>query len=114
MDCTISEQQGVHCVQLTGELTDETAAEFIDAVTDLFAGPQTRIVLALAGVTFLNSTGLGQLVRLVSQANTQECRVVLAALRPFVAGVLTTTRLDRFFEVYESVAQATAALRPKS
>ena len=33
----------------------------------------------------------------IAQANVQEARVVLASLSPYLAGVLETTRLNRFF-----------------
>jgi anti-sigma B factor antagonist len=106
-----SVQDGVHVLRLDGELVADDDGAFVAAVTDLFTGPGTRVILDLSGVKFLNSTGLGELVRVAAQANIQECRVALAAAPPFVAGVLQTTRLDRFFESYPSAAEALRGLR---
>ena len=110
MSVTIEDQAGIAIVHVQGDLVGADGGELVDAVTNLLTGPGTRIVIDLGGVHFVNSTGLSELVRVNSQANIQEARVVLAHLSPFVAGVLQTTRLDRFFEVCESTAQAVEKL----
>lgn len=102
---------GIHIVHLHGELKGEEAAEFVEGMTNLFAGPGTRIVIDLADVPFMNSDGLSQLVRVNAQANVQEGRIVLANLSPFVAGVLNTTRLDRFFELADTLDAALTRLQ---
>jgi anti-sigma B factor antagonist len=110
MSVKIEDQAGIKVVLLQGELAGDDGGEFVDAVTNLLTGPGARIVIDLGAVPFVNSTGLSELVRVNSQANIQEARVVLANPSPFVAGVLQTTRLDRFFEVCENIAQALAKL----
>ena len=51
-----------------------------------------------------------ELLTLTAQANQRESQVVLAAPSAFVAGVLETTQLDRFFRVNPSVEAAIAGL----
>jgi anti-anti-sigma factor len=68
------------------------------------------VVLDLAGVPFVNSAGLGDLVRLVAQANVQEARVILASPSAYLGGVLELTKLDRFFETSPTVAEAVQRL----
>jgi anti-anti-sigma factor len=58
----------------------------------------------------VTSAGLGDLVRVTAQANSQGGRVVLANLTPFVSGVLDTTRLSAFFEISANVDSAIAKL----
>ena len=111
MSVQIEDQAGVKIVRPQGDLVGDDGGEFVEAVTNLLTGPGTRIVIDLGGVPFVNSTGLSELVRVNSQANIQEARVILADPSPFVAGVLQTTRLDRFFEVCPSTAQAVEKLR---
>lgn len=110
MTFEIDNEAGVAIVRLHGELTGENADEFIAAVANLLTGPRSQIVLDLADVPFVNSTGLGHLVRLAAQANTQESRLVLASLAPLVQGVLATTQLDRFFETCATTPDAVARL----
>ncbi len=106
-----AEQAGVIIIHLHGELTGEALGAFVQHVTNLLSGPQRRIILELSDVPFMNSTALGQLVRVVAQANVQEGRVVLARPSAFVEGVLITTRLDRFFETFPSAGEALRKLK---
>jgi len=110
MTVEIEDQAGVKVVHVQGELVGGPGS-LADAVVDLLDGPGVGLVIDLADVPFMNSTGLAELVRITAQANVQENRVVLARPAPFVAGVLQTTQLDRFFEVCPTVEAALAKLR---
>ncbi|MEW6252138.1 MAG: STAS domain-containing protein, partial [Planctomycetota bacterium] len=104
MKIEIREQAGVHVVRLSGELTEDSGV--VEAVSDLIAQPRARVILDLTAVPFINSNGLGDLVRVTAQANVQEGRVVLANATPFVAGVMETTQLNRFFEICATKEEA--------
>ncbi len=110
MELNIRDERGIKIVTLSGELSGDPEDDFVHPITDLFGGPQTRIVIDLSGVPFLNSTALNDLVRVTAQAHVQEARVVLAGLTPFVAGVMKTTQLDRFFDIAPTVMEASNRL----
>ncbi|MBK9126884.1 MAG: STAS domain-containing protein [Phycisphaerales bacterium] len=110
MFINVRTEHGTHVVGLTGDMVGDQS-EFLATLSDLMSQRGARVVLDLSGVAFLNSAAISDLVHVVAQGNVQECRIVLAALTPFVTGVLQTTRLDRFFEVYDSVADALDKLR---
>lgn len=110
MTVEITDQAGVKLVRLYGELTDDEKGDFVEAVTNLLTGPGVRILIDLAEVPFMKSSGLGDLVRVTAQANIQEAHVVLANLSPFVEGVLQTSQLDRFFEICSTTEEARARL----
>jgi anti-sigma B factor antagonist len=106
MTFEIEERGGVRIIPMHGELAGDDSGDFVEAVTNLLGGPGARIVLDLHDVQFMRSDGLGVLVRVTAQANVQEGRIILANPSPFVAGVLSTTRLDRFFEICPTVDDA--------
>lgn len=106
MTFDIEERGGVQIIRLHGELAGDDSDDFVEAVTNLLGGPGVRIVLDLHDVPFMRSDGLGVLVRVTAQANVQEGHLILANPSPFVAGVLNTTRLDRFFEICPTVDAA--------
>ena len=110
MTIDVEDHDGVKLLKLTGELTGGEDSALVDTVTDLLANRHARIVLDLGDVHYVNSAGLGELVRLVAQANIQESRVVLANLSAYLAGVLEMTKLDRFFETRPTVSEALEAL----
>ncbi len=97
-------------LKLSGELTAVNQNTLTNAMKPLLEGAQTRIVLDMTEVPFIGSTGLGELVKLVAQVNSQGGRVVLAGLTPFVADVLDTTKLNRFFEISDTPEAAMARL----
>lgn len=105
---SVRDEGPLKIVQASGLLgVDEPGtAQYIQGVTDLMEKPGARIVLDLSGVSYVNSAGLGSLVRVVAQGNLQEARVVIAGATPMVAQVLELTKLNRFFEVCPDLAEA--------
>ena len=86
---------------------EETAhAAFRTSIHPLFTEPGVKVLIDLSGVPRINSQGIAGMVRLVADANTNGCRVVFAAPTPFVGEVLRVTRLDHYFEVAASQAEA--------
>lgn len=104
------DQAGIKVVRVTGNLDGMDIEPFVSMVSGLVDARGVRVVVDLAGVPFINSRGLSELVTLTAQANARESRIVLAGPSPFVAGVFETTRLDRFFDVFPNVEKAVAAI----
>jgi len=107
----IEDQAGIKVVHPQGELTGDEDHALVETITGLIDEDDLRVVINLGQVTFMNSAGLGDLVRVAAQINTREGRIVLGSLSPFVEGVLRSTNLDRFFEVADTVDEAVARLR---
>ena len=107
MDIRIDQKAGVSVAVLSGEFRSEDQSSLNAA---LAAEPAAKIVVDLAGLSYINSGGLGSLVQLTAKTNTQGGTVILAAPSPFVSGVLEATRLDRFFEISDDVDTAVARL----
>ena len=106
----IEDRPGVSIARVQGDLTGKDGGKFVKAVTDLLDRGSVHMVLDLAHVSLVTSAGLGELVRVAAQANTQGGRIVLANVQPFVAGVLETTKLNTFLEVCANVEDAIARL----
>ena len=56
-----------------------------------------RIVLDLSNVSFVDSTGLGTLFNLWTEAQRSACDLEIVNLSPRVQKLLSLTRLDQFF-----------------
>ena len=109
MTIVVEDNDARKLVRLSGELTTADD-ELVDLVTDLVHAQNNAIILDLDKITFINSSGLNALIRIVAEANTREQRVIFAAPTAFVDGVFQATKLDRFFEVTPSVDAAFAKL----
>ena len=71
----------------------------------------TQIVLNLAGVSYIDSGGLGTLVALYTTARNRGGMIHLANLTQRVGDLLQVTKLLTVFEVYEGEDQAVRAFR---
>ena len=75
---------------------------------------QPYVVLQMADVQFIDSSGLGTIVRLMSAARAAGGDVKICQLAPMMAKILAMTDLHKVFEIYESEDEAIlAALRGK-
>jgi anti-sigma B factor antagonist len=70
-----------------------------------------QIVLNLAGVTYIDSGGLGTLVGVYSSARTTGADIKLTGLGQRIRDVLQITKLVTVFEAYDNEQQAVAAFK---
>lgn len=68
------------------------------------------VVLNLSNVTFIDSSGVGELVRLYASATMAGKRLALAALTGRVRDVLQITKLATVFPSYSTAIEAAEAL----
>jgi anti-sigma B factor antagonist len=71
-----------------------------------------RIVLNLAWVEYIDSSGLGMLVASFISARHQRAEIKFAALSPHARRLFTTTKTDRLFEVYDTTEGAIESFHP--
>lgn len=100
-------------IDCAGQL-DGGAAEALDAAVDIVLGrPDTQaLLLAMADVTYINSTGIALLVGLLARARAAEVPVLASGLTPHYRHVFDLTRLTDFMRLVADEAEAHAALRP--
>ena len=93
-------------------LADDPAfSDELDEVERRLEEHPRHCVLDLAGVTFLNSSNLAQLVGLRKQLTTTDCRLALCNVADTIWEAISVSRLDRLFERHESVAMALAVVQ---
>lgn len=95
-----TEQQGpLATLSLTGEIDLSSAHLLVDTIDEVIDGGAATVVLDFAGVTFINSTGLGAMVAATKRLRADGGDLVLRRFRGIPASALATTGLDRFFSV---------------
>jgi anti-sigma B factor antagonist len=111
VDLSVDDFEGYAVIALCGELdlldTSDVAAHLIAAVAAY--GPS--IIVDLAGLKFIDSRGLGVLVRALRWTRDSGGDLSLAAPRRQVRQVLRSTGLIDVFSVYPSVKQAVRGAR---
>ena len=86
----------------------EESADLRDTVKMLI-GQSNKIVLNLAGVTYIDSGGLGTLVALYTTSHNAGSAIKLCNLTQRVGDLLAVTKLLTIFEVYDSEEKAVDA-----
>jgi anti-sigma B factor antagonist len=102
------EVDGVVIVDLNGRLTlgDDSSGKLRREVRDLLDGGKTKILLNLGNVSYIDSSGLGELVSSFSSASSRGSVVKLLNLQKKVQDLLQITKLYTVFEVSTDEAEA--------
>ena len=90
---------GATYLRLIGEIDLSSAHLMVDSIDDAVEAGATTVVLDFAGVTFVNSTGLGAMVAATKRLRADGGDLVLRQFRGIPASALATTGLDRFFTI---------------
>ena len=105
VDLSTCKCDGQVIVALRGVLDVADAVSVAAALTAV-AARQRDIIIDLAGLEFIDSSGVAALVRARRQARYAGGELLLAAPQQQVLRVLTLTRLLEVFPVHASVAEA--------
>jgi len=93
-------------LQPTGRLNMVAAPAFKNLVEETVASGQTRIVVDLGQVTFIDSSGLGALIAGLKATRQADGDLRIADVPEQVMTVLRLTNLDRVLRVHPTVADA--------
>src|SRR5262245_17969602 len=106
MQLSLSQRGGTTIAQTAGAIDDSAREQFREHLHPVIAQGSAGLILDLSGSNYVNSQGLGHLVTLGTHANTKGTALVLCGLMPHVAGVVSVTKLDRFFAIAPDVEGA--------
>ena len=98
---------GVTILDLSGRITlGEGSVVLRDAVRDLLAKGEKKILLNLGNVTYIDSSGIGELVSGFTSVANQHGTLKLLSLTKRVKDLLQITKLYTVFDVHEDEAHA--------
>jgi anti-anti-sigma factor len=103
---------GVTILDLRGKLTVDEGAEKLDVkVKELLGLDLKRILLNLASVSYVDSTGMESLVACYNAASETDGQVKFASPSEQLHHLLSMTRLSTVLDVHETEADAIASFR---
>ena len=101
---------GTAIVTLSGKLMLGAGTERITALVERLLGEGTQnVVFDLAGVTALDSTGVGQFIAAFNKIMSAGGQMRMAAAEGHVLQTFRVSRLDRMFPFYPSAEEAAKA-----
>jgi anti-sigma B factor antagonist len=105
---TVDREPRATVVTAEGELDAYVAPDLVDAFRSV--GADARLAVDLVGVSFLDSTALGLIVKAIRKAGERGGEVRIVLPHGTARRIFEITTLDRVLPVSESRAQALAEL----
>jgi anti-sigma B factor antagonist len=103
---------GVTVLDTSGRITlGEGSVQLRDAVRDLLSKGQKHILLNLGDVTYIDSSGIGELVSAFTTTKNQGGELKLLNLTRKVHDLLQITKLYTVFDVKDDEASAIASFK---
>jgi anti-sigma B factor antagonist len=103
---------GVTILDMSGRITlGEGSVQLRDAVRDLLGKGQKHILLNLGDVTYIDSSGIGELVSAFTTAKNQGGELKLLNLTRKVHDLLQITKLYTVFDVKDDEASAISSFK---
>lgn len=103
-------------LDLRGELLDAfSAKEMLEKVEETLneLKEASNIIIDLHGLNFINSTGLGVLIKVLTKARNTGGEVVITRVEKRVKDLLVITKLNSVFKVVDTLKDAKEYLKPK-
>jgi len=95
-----------HVVHLRGKLTIDKAPDFFAHMESLIGKGEKNYLVEMSDLGFIDSTGLGTLIRISKRINEAECRLRFSNLQPKVLKMIELTRLDKILSIYTTQEEA--------
>ena len=105
-------ENDVTILDLKGKMTLGEGDELLkDKINSLLSQGRKRLLLNLEGVPYIDSAGLGEVVRTYTTVSRQGGSLKLLNLTKRIEDLLSITKLLTVFETYESESDAVASYR---
>jgi anti-sigma B factor antagonist len=113
MQITEREKEGIVVLDCAGQLVaGETTGAMRERLNQLIAAGKIRLILNLAEVTYIDSSGLGALVMCFSTARRAGGMMKLLNLSRRTLELIVLTRLEMVFEVFDDEQSAVNSFFP--
>ena len=111
LDINTRETAEAVILDLSGRITlGEPLAELRDSIREALAGDRKSILLNLADVSYIDSSGLGQLISSYATTTSRGGQMKLLNLQKRVNDLMQVTKLLTVFETYTSEEAALRSL----
>jgi len=107
MKIKTSEKYNTVIFELKGKLLGGSeASEFNEVIRKFIDQGEKNIVIDLSGISYVNSTGVGMLIRNYTTVVNSGGKLILAAINDRMQGLLSVTKLNQIFEIFDSTEEA--------
>ncbi|UCH11961.1 MAG: STAS domain-containing protein [Candidatus Omnitrophota bacterium] len=108
MKITKTTQQGVVICHINGDIDINSSPDIRKTFAELTASYQKKIVINLAEVSYIDSSGLATLVEMLKKIKIYGGGLRLSNLADKVKALFEITKLEKIFQIYDTAEQAVA------
>ena len=102
-------QDDVCVLRLKGQMREMGADALRDELDEILEGEHYKLIFDMSDVSFISSTGLGQMMRAFRTASGNDGYVRIVNPQPLVEEVFRFTKLHTLIGIFPSIAEALAA-----
>ena len=110
LDVKIRRMGDIPVVDLTGDIDGYTCIKLRDAIIELLEAGDRKVVISMAKVSYIDSSGLGTLVGGLRRINEHDGGLALSGAGPQIRKVLSITGLSKVFSVFNDETEAIRSL----
>ncbi len=112
LEITATQREGIGVLSLKGRLTVGDASQLREKVNEELAASRLNVILDLASVDYIDSTGLGAMVICFTSVKKTGGALKLASLNKRNIELLVLTKLHSIFEVFSDQQDAVNSFFP--
>ncbi len=109
MNVSTRDAQGGCIVDASGEIDMQSSPKMREQLRDLVAKEPKRIVVNLAEVKYIDSSGLATLVECLQSTKKLDTQLVLIGMNDNVKDIFELSGLNRVFQIMDSEEEALSA-----
>jgi len=109
----IEHVSGTPVLKVAGEVDLYTSPAFKSAIVSLIDAGTKDVIVDLSDVSYMDSGGFGTLLGAVRRVRTEGGSVNLAGCSDNIRRILSITRLDTIFRLFDTVDKAVAGVKAK-
>ena len=109
MQITVKSAQVFQVFHLKGRLDHTCSPELKSIVKEHLNEGKVNILLNLAQVDFIDSSGLGTLISTLKEVRRANGKIALCNLSPYVQEIFEITQLTHIFDIFPGENEALAA-----
>ena len=111
MKLSYEDHELISVITVSGDLTSDQVDAFRRACQDRFDAGVRDLIVHIEHMTLIDSAGLEQLLWLIDEVGKRQGRLRLVNPDETVRRILELTRLNRKFDIHETVESAGKSLR---
>lgn len=109
LETAMRDIDGTRVLDVKGEIDVYTAPQFKEAVNDVLASGQKHLLINMAGVTYMDSSGFGALLSATKRLRPLGGGVTLIKCNSAIDRILRITKLNSIFGTYDDLGEALQA-----